>query len=79
MIGGITEVSRSSMQLVQLAAPMLNGDLVATNVHFTATRDDAKVSLGGLDLFRIEDSKIVEVWLFSAAAGEAAEKKFWLR
>lgn len=53
-----------------------NGDLVAANVTFVGTRPDGKeLNMNGIDLFRMEDGKIKEVWLFSS--NQAEEDAFW--
>lgn len=53
-----------------------NDNLVAANVTFLGTRTDGKeLNMNGIDLFRIEDGKIKEVWLFSA--DQATEDAFW--
>ncbi|MFC3928607.1 nuclear transport factor 2 family protein [Streptococcus caprae] len=53
-----------------------NDDLVAANVTFLGTRTDGKeLNMNGVDLFRIEDGKIKEVWLFSS--DQAEEDAFW--
>ena len=44
-----------------------NKDLIAANVTFLGTRaDGTELNMNGIDLFRIEDGKIKEVWLFSS-------------
>ncbi len=44
-----------------------NDTLVAANVTFLGTRTDGEeLNMNGIDLFRMEDGKIKEVWLFSA-------------
>lgn len=53
-----------------------NADLVAANVTFLGTRTDGtELNMNGIDLFRIEDGKIKEVWLFSSE--QAVEDAFW--
>lgn len=53
-----------------------NGDLVAANVTFVGTRPDGvELNMNGIDLFRIEDGKIKEVWLFSS--DQVTEDAFW--
>lgn len=53
-----------------------NGDLVAANVTFVGTRTDGlEMDMNGVDLFRMEDGKIKEVWLFSSE--QAVEDAFW--
>jgi ketosteroid isomerase-like protein len=77
MIGGMMEISRGTFELALLAPPMLNGDLVAASIHFTADWDDLKLGQDGVDLLKVADGKIVEVWLFSA--DQPAENEFWGR
>ena len=53
-----------------------NEDLIAANVTFLGTRaDGTELNMNGIDLFRIEDGKIKEVWLFSS--DQAEEDSFW--
>jgi hypothetical protein len=58
---------------------LLNDDsgLVAATIHFTATRDDLKLGQDGIDLLKVADGKIAEVWLFSS--DQPAEDEFWGR
>ena len=75
MIGGMMGVSQGTFELSLSATPMANGNLVAAPVHFTAQREGASMAMDGVDLLRIEDDHIAEVWLFSA--DEQAEDAFW--
>lgn len=53
-----------------------NQDLIAANVTFLGTRSDGtELNMDGIDLFRIENGKIKEVWLFSA--NQKVEDDFW--
>ena len=53
-----------------------NEDLVAANVTFVGTRaDGTELNMNGIDLFRMENGKIQEVWLFSS--DQAEEDRFW--
>ena len=53
-----------------------NQDLVAANVTFIGTRKDGEeLNMNGIDLFRIENGQIKEVWLFSSE--QAIEDAFW--
>lgn len=53
-----------------------NDCYVAANVTFVAQRsNEDKLDMNGIDLFRIEDGYIKEVWLFSAE--QAIEDNFW--
>lgn len=52
------------------------GALVATTVRFTASRAGrADLDQRGVDVFRVEDDRIVEVWLISE--DQAEEDAFW--
>ncbi|CAH0246501.1 hypothetical protein SRABI76_03134 [Microbacterium oxydans] len=52
------------------------GELVSTTVHFSAQRE-GRVDLDqhGIDVFRIADGRIAEVWLISE--DQDAEDRFW--
>ncbi|MBF0709932.1 MULTISPECIES: nuclear transport factor 2 family protein [unclassified Gemella] len=53
-----------------------NDNLVAANVTFLGTRTDGEgLNMSGIDLFRIENGKIKEVWLFSS--DQEVEDAFW--
>lgn len=53
-----------------------NDDLVAANVTFKAERENGdNLDMNGIDLFRIKEGKIVEVWLFSS--DQAKEDEYW--
>ncbi len=53
----------------------VNDCFAAANVTFLAHHGNDDLDMNGIDLFRIEDGKIQEVWLFSA--DQAREDKFW--
>lgn len=75
MIGAMMTVSAGTFELALTSAPMVNGALVAAPVHFTATRDAATMDLDGIDMMRVEDERIAEVWLFTS--DQEAEDAFW--
>jgi predicted SnoaL-like aldol condensation-catalyzing enzyme len=52
-----------------------NGNLVTASIHFKAEKADQILSMKGIDLLRIENEKIKEVWLFSEKIDE--EDAFW--
>lgn len=52
-----------------------NGNLVAASIHFKAEKENKALSMKGIDLLRIEDDKIKEVWLFSERIDD--EDAFW--
>ena len=55
---------------------MVNGQYVAQPVSFAATRDGREpLDMAGVDVFRVEDGLIKEVWLYSS--DQAVEDAFW--
>ena len=54
---------------------MAQDDLVVTLLHFRAEWPGASISMSGVDVLRIADGRIPEVWLFSE--DQAAEDAFW--
>jgi len=54
-----------------------NGNLVSAAIHFRAEKGTERLSMKGIDLLRVEDDKIKEVWLFSEKIDE--EDDFWNR
>jgi len=75
MIGGQMALTGGSFALEFTGGPMINGDLAAFPVHFSGKRDGAEMSMKGIDVLRVEDGKIAEMWLFSA--DQDAEDAFW--
>jgi ketosteroid isomerase-like protein len=75
MIGQMMEISRGTFAIDRVDEVMGNGDLVAARVHFTASRDGATMNMNGVDVMRIADGKIAEMWLFSG--DQDAEDEFW--
>lgn len=54
---------------------MVNGNTVAAPLVFSARNGKKNMGMLGTDLFRVEDYKIVEVWLFSE--DQEMEDDFW--
>ena len=77
MIGGMMAASQGSFALAPNGTTMVNSDLVAIPVHFAAKRDEAELSMDGVDVLRVDGDHIVEVWLFTA--DQRAEDDFWGR
>ncbi|MEU1329535.1 nuclear transport factor 2 family protein [Streptomyces sp. NPDC005865] len=75
LLGGMMEASQGSFAIDQVHALMGNGDLVAATIHFAGRTDKASMAMDGVDLLRIQDGRIVEVWLFSSDPD--AEDAFW--
>jgi ketosteroid isomerase-like protein len=75
MIGGMMAVSEGTFTLKRNAPLMVNGDIVAAPVHWTGKRSGAEMDGVGVDVMRVADGKVVEVWLFTADPAE--EDAFW--
>ncbi|MGG7508432.1 nuclear transport factor 2 family protein [Plantibacter sp. YIM 135249] len=76
LLGGMMERSAGSL-VVATDASIVGGDLVAATVTFTGTREGrAPLHQHGVDVFRVQDDRIVEVWLMSE--DQAAEDAFWV-
>lgn len=77
MLGGMMEVSGGTFAITRANRYLANGDLVAIEIEFAGEREGAKLSQPGIDLLRIADGRIVEVWLFSSDPEQ--EDAFWGR
>ncbi|UUU27983.1 nuclear transport factor 2 family protein [Streptomyces sp. DSM 40750] len=75
MLGSMMETSQGTFAIDKIHTLMGNGDLVAATIHFTGRRGDVSMSMDGVDVLRIENGKIKEMWLFSA--DPATEDAFW--
>ncbi|WP_327748152.1 nuclear transport factor 2 family protein [Streptomyces europaeiscabiei] len=75
MLGGMMEASQGSFAIDAVHALMGNGDMVAASIHFNGRHGDASMSMDGVDVLRLEDGKIVEMWLYSG--DQAVEDVFW--
>ncbi|MDW9379530.1 nuclear transport factor 2 family protein [Chryseobacterium sp. JV558] len=52
-----------------------NRDLVSASIHFKAEKNDQSIAMKGMDLLRMENGQIKEVWLFSEHIED--EDAFW--
>lgn len=75
LLGQFMERSQGTFRIDGLGALMAQGDLVAVPIHFSAERVGQAISMNGVDLLRVEDGLIREVWLFSE--DQVAEDRFW--
>jgi len=75
MIGGMMEVSKGTFALKPNGNIMANGDLVAMPLRFSGAIDDRTMDMPGIDLFKVKEGKITEVWMFSD--DQNAEDIFW--
>jgi uncharacterized protein len=77
MFGAMMAASGGTFAITHAHRFLANGDLVAIEIEFAAQRDGIKLNQPGIDLLRIADGKIVEVWLFSSDPEQ--EDVFWGR
>ena len=69
--------SEGSFRIDEVREIMENGDYVSVVVRFSAKRAGANMSMLGIDLMRIDNGRIAEMWLFSS--DQEAEDRFWSR
>ena len=74
-MGKMMDVSQGTFAITRADYFMANGDQVAIQIEFAGERDGITLDQPGVDLLRIEDGKIVEVWLFSS--DPEREDLFW--
>lgn len=75
LLGQFMARSGGTFRIDSIGPLMAQGDLVATSLHFSAERPGASIAMSGVDMLRIADGRIREVWLFSE--DQAAEDAFW--
>lgn len=75
LLGKFMELSGGTFQIDVVHSIMDNGNLVSAILHFRARRDGRDMAMDGVDLMRVDNGKIKEVWLFSS--DQAAEDTFW--
>ncbi|MFF7183219.1 nuclear transport factor 2 family protein [Streptomyces sp. NPDC008121] len=75
MLRGMMEASQGTFAVGTAGAFMTNGDLVTAAIRFAGRRGEVTMAMDGVDLLRIKDGKIIEVWLFST--DQAREDAFW--
>lgn len=75
LLGQFMVRSGGTFRIDKVGPLMAQGDLVTTSLHFSAEKPGASISMTGVDLLRVTDGKISEVWLFSEQ--QAAEDAFW--
>lgn len=75
LIGTFMERSRGTFRFDSIGTILGNGDYVAVTVQFSANAPGKSIAMAGIDVLRIENGSIQEVWLFSE--DQAAEDSFW--
>jgi len=74
-LGNFMKWSDGTFSIDEVSYVTDNGALVAADIHFKATKGNQSMAMKGIDLLRIENDLIQEVWLFSEDI--AAEDAFW--
>lgn len=75
LLGQFMQRSGGSFRIDAVGPLMAQGDLVSTPLHFCAEKSGAAMAMSGIDVLRIENGRIREVWLFSE--DQDAEDAFW--
>ena len=75
LLGAFMERSAGTFRIDQVDRLFANADLVAATIRFSASAGDKSMSMAGVDLLRVAEGRIAEVWLFSE--DQAAEDAFW--
>ena len=75
MLGAMMEVSKGTFAITRADHYMANGDWIAITIEFAGEAHGLTMKQAGVDLIRIEGSKIVEVRLFSS--DQEQEDAFW--
>ena len=74
-LGRMSELSGGTFAIDQIDYITENNHLVVAAVAFKALAFSKSIQMRGIDLFRVENDKIQEVWLFSEHIDE--EDAFW--
>ncbi|MDO5605894.1 MAG: nuclear transport factor 2 family protein [Paracoccus sp. (in: a-proteobacteria)] len=75
LLGRFMERSGGSFRIDSIGNLLANGDMVAVTLNFSANEGGRAMSMAGIDVLRIENGRIHEVWLFSD--DQQAEDRFW--
>lgn len=68
-------ISQGSFKIENVKCIMVNGDHVSVILHFSANKPGMNISMDGVDILRVLNGKIKEVWLFSE--DQENEDAFW--
>ena len=75
MLGQMTKDVAGSLIVKPNGPLMVSGELVASPVRFSATKESKSIDMNGVDLFEVKNEKIARVWLFSE--DQIEEDEFW--
>jgi ketosteroid isomerase-like protein len=78
MVGGMLEVSASTLALTDVKVTALNGNTVACVVHWKAVKPTGVVlDVDNIDVYTVENGQIVKAKVYSADLPQ--EDDFWLK
>ncbi|MCW3462024.1 nuclear transport factor 2 family protein [Chitinophaga nivalis] len=75
MVGGMFAVSGNTMALTHTSTISVNGDQAAVVLHWTATRPGAVLDTDNVDVYTVNDGKIVAAKIY--VSDPAQEDLFW--
>ena len=75
LFGKFMDISQGSFKIDRVNSIMANGNLVTATLHFSAKKSGAEISMNGVDVMKVENAHIKEVFLFSE--NQSAEDAFW--
>ncbi|WP_440881465.1 nuclear transport factor 2 family protein [Tenacibaculum sp. C7A-26P2] len=75
MFSQMMDISKGTFALKPNGNIMENNDLVVMPVRFSGEIENRKIDMAGIDLFKVVDGKVTEVWLFSD--DQVVEDNFW--
>ncbi|MBX2988046.1 MAG: nuclear transport factor 2 family protein [Bdellovibrionaceae bacterium] len=76
LFGKFMEISEGTFRINAVDSIMANGDFVSATLSFSASKKNgSQIKMNGVDVMRIENGKIKEVFLFSA--DQESEDQFW--
>ena len=76
LFGKFMTISQGSFKIDSVKSIMENGNLVCIILHFSARKNNGEyISMDGVDIMKVEDGLIREVWLFSS--DQKAGDSFW--
>ncbi len=76
LFGEFMKISQGSFKIDKVKSIMANNNLVTATLHFSANKAGKSISMEGVDLMKLQDGKIKEVWLFSE--DQETEDAFWV-
>lgn len=77
LFGKFMEISQGSFKINSVDCIMANGDFVSATLSFSAHKaNGSQISMRGVDLMKVENGKLKEVYLFSE--DQQKEDQFWI-